>query len=284
MQLSAITYPDEPKRIPLSGEANWRSFLPGGREMIVMEETSAVSRLVRIALDGSSEPMEFASNRAANVAAVEHSRVVVKTTLGEDSILVSKTTDPQRRANAVFIRVHGGPVRWGYERWAETQLYLEHGVDVIQVEQHSRERGGHVELLVAALDYARETLGVPRERIVVHAASTPAGTVLHTAQEHPEKIGIIALIALYREPLPMRRLEAAGALRVLGFHGGSDSVMAPDEARMFLETAFGKEALRPPRGMWHVFAGEPHSLVRDESHAAIHATILHLLGLAECNR
>ncbi len=274
-----------PRPIAMDGVVSWRSFLPDGKSMIVMEESSAVSRLMRVALDGTGPVVEIAANRPASISGIEHKRVEVVTSEGEKvALLVSHNTDAKRHANAVFIRAHGGLVQWGEERWAETQLYLEHGVDVIQVERRvsdAKQAGD----LIAALDYARTTLGVPRERIVVLAASTPAAAVVRAAQLHPEKVGVIGIIGLYKEPsLPPSLSQAAASLRVLGFHGEQDRTIPPEVAQNFIEKAFGEDALRPPRGLWHVFAGEPHTLARDESHAAIHATILHLLGLAGAER
>ena len=269
----------EPRPIPLDGLLSWRCFLPDGKGMIVLQESSAVNRLARVSLDGGGLTSVIAANQPASISAVEHKRIEVRTSTGDCiAIQVSTVTDVRRRANAAFIRLHGGQVEWGGERWAETQLYLEYGVDVIQVAFRGLDHGAND--LIAALDYARSVLGVPSERIVALGASTPAASVVHAAQLHPEKIGIVGIIGLYKEPQLPRPLTTA-SLHVFGFHGERDRTVAPEIARNLLEMAFGEDALRPPRGLWHVFQGEDHALTRDESFAKIHATILRQLGLIE---
>jgi hypothetical protein len=279
----SATSPVVPRSIPLEFSAHWRGFQPDGMYVVVMEDSSSVRRLVRADMYGSRPALVLAADRPANIGAVEHKFVEVRRSDGTmGAILVSKATEAGRRANAVFIRAHGGYVQWGEERWAETQLYLEHGVDVIQVQRSGGSDINQEKDVIAACDYARTVLGVTRERTVVLAASTPAGAVLHAAQRHPEKMGIIAIIGLYKEPLGLPPSTGSASLRVLGFHGGDDLGVPPAAARSLLEEAFGKGALEPLRGVWHVFAGESHTLARDESHAVIHATILHQLGLIEC--
>lgn len=272
--------PVEPRPVPLDGVVSWRSFSPDGRNMIVLQESSLVNRLMRVALDGSEPPVEIAANRPAPIVGVEHRRVEVPTSDGRKAaFVVARVTDPLRRANAVFIRMDGETVGWGGERWAEAQLYLEHGVDFISVER--RDADPEANDLTVALDYAHHALAVPCERIAVLGASTAATPVVTVALRHPEKLGIAAVIGLYKTQM-LPRTHGTASLRVLGFHGGEDRSVPPEMGRELLEEAFGEEALRPPRGLWHVFPEEPHTLARDESFAAIYATILHELGLAEC--
>jgi pimeloyl-ACP methyl ester carboxylesterase len=126
---------------------------------------------------------------------------------------------------------------------------------------------------------------VPRERIVLFGASDRAAAALEAAQRRPESIGMVVVQGVLGAPVLARdadREERLRAIRVLAFHGEHDRKCTPGRAREAIENAMGRAALRPPRGLWHVFPGEDHGLRSDAPHAAIHATILHELGLVDC--
>jgi hypothetical protein len=137
----------------------------------------------------------------------------------------------------------------------------------------------------ASNDYVKTVLKVPRECIVVIGASTAVKVVLQAALLRPNTMGMPTVIGTMSPPdLPdnSRRRDGA-ALRILGFHGEKDRLVSPAHGRRVLEETFGRKALLPPRGMWHVFPNEDHTLYRDESLAVVHAPILRKPGLIECN-
>ncbi len=165
--------------------------------------------------------------------------------------------------------------------WAETQLYLAHGLHVIQI--GNRKPDGALDLM-AACDYAHSVLQVPRERIVVLAGSTATTVALEAALRRPDGMGILALTGVMSAPAETAESihPVTPRFRLLAFHGEKDRSISPEAARAILEQLVGASALRPPHGLWHVFPAENHSLNQfDSSVATIHATILRELGLIQ---
>jgi len=268
----------EPRRVELDGAQHFPTPLSDGKNIVVLNELPGVEQLVRIPPDGDGPAVVLAERRSTEIPGVTHENVLVRSADGTMvAIKVSKFAQEKSRANAVIIRMHHGPVT----AKGQTRLYLAFGVQII----HVANRKPHgVQDLLAACDYAHTTLKVPRERIVVFGASDAAGIAVEAALLRPEKIGILAVIGLLGSPrnAVVYRHSSTAALRVFGFHGETDRLGTPEHGRAILEDAFGPDALLLPRGMWHVFAGEDHALRLDRSHAAVHATILHALGVIDC--
>jgi pimeloyl-ACP methyl ester carboxylesterase len=168
------------------------------------------------------------------------------------------------------------------ERWAQTQTFLKYGVNVI----HIANRKGHgASDVVSACRYAQKEIGVPVARTVVLGGSTGASIALEAAKLDPNAFGILAVFGVMDSestPGQTERLLPSG-FRLLAFHGEKDSMFSPASARTILEQTFGMRALSPPNGLWHVFENEDHSLHLETSQAAIVATILHVLRVADCN-
>ncbi|MGH8016886.1 MAG: hypothetical protein ACREIA_01135 [Opitutaceae bacterium] len=268
----------EPRRVELEGAQHFPTPLSDRKNIVVLNELPGVEQLIRIPLDGDGPAVVLAERRTMEIPGVAHENVLVRSADGAMvPIQVSKFVQETSRANAVIIRMHHGPVT----AKAQTRLYLAFGVQII----HVANRKPHgVQDLLAACDYAHTTLKVPRGRVVVFGVSDAAAIAVEAALLHPERIGMLAVIGLLGLPrnAVVYRHASTAALRVFGFHGETDRLGTPEHGRAVLEESFGPDALLPPRGMWHVFPGEDHALRLDRSHAAVHATILHELGLIEC--
>ncbi len=274
----------EPRRVELDGAQHFPTPLADAKSMVVLNALPDAEQLIRIPLDSDRPAAVLAEHRFGRIPGGTHESVLVRSADGAIiPIQVESFAQGTSHANAVIIRLHHGPVA----AKRQTQLYLAHGVQIIHV---ANRRPHGAEDLLTACEYARKTLKVPRERIVVFGASDAAGIAVATAMQHPEKMGLLAVIGLLGLPrnADVSRATAnsapgLAALRFFGFHGETDRYAPPEHARQVLEDALGPEAVVPPRGLWHVFPGEDHALRLDRSHAAVHATILHALGLIECN-
>lgn len=271
----------EPRVIALDGALEFRMFLPEQKSMVVSQTSPAVNQFVQIPLGGSSS-VTVLGGADSGLQEVLHQSARVRSADGVMvPILVTRVSDGSERANAVFIRMYGGiPALWA--TWAETRLFLKHGVHLIQV---SYRKLHGVQDLLAACDYAENVLKVPRERIVVLGASTASTVVIEAALRRPNSVGILAVVGVIgggpRKPAGTE-VSKGSKPRLLAFHGEKDRTMAPENGRAILENLFGAEALLPPQGLWHVFPGEDHTLKRDKSLAVVYATILRDLGVIEC--
>jgi hypothetical protein len=101
----------------------------------------------------------------------------------------------------------------------------------------------------------------------------------------PDHIGILALASLPTLPKGWQGYGSAANSRpqlMLAWHGGKDRHLAPDRARLLLESAFGAAELTPLSKHLHVIEDEDHVLHLDSTWVLVHATILEQLGLIAC--
>lgn len=260
----------EARRLNTKGAYHVRAISSDGKEVSVASYAQDSHRLLRIPIIGG-DLVVIAEHRGANRPDIVHETRLVDSSGAKIPILVSRVTG-RNRLDAVIIRMHAGTaLSLAGDRWAEMQLYLQHGVHFIHVEN----RGGDVVSdLKAACDYAHRELGVPRDRIVLLGGSTGGAIVLETLLRYPDCAGIVALIGTTAPSNISQGAAVLHHMRVLAFHGENDLKIHPDDARHAIEVIFGADALRSPRGQWSVLPGEGHWLQRDESIAYIHTRIL----------
>lgn len=277
-----------PRLLKFSGSVYPRGYVQGRDSLVVSHTSFSENRLLEVPwndldgykvladVDGPKLPIGV-DQQYTKINSLDGTPIPVHVSrIARDS--------PDSR-NAALIRLHGTFLEGKPDLWEETRWYLSRGIQCIQVGGRSgtkRTAQNDTEDLVAACRYAHEELGVPIERIVVIAPSTLANTALRSVVNHPGHIGILVLIGVYEAPERTAYAEAENRvsdMRVLAFHGGSDRLIKPERAKAILDWTLGPDATRSPRGVWHVFDGEDHSLSKDESFAVIHATVLHMLGL-----
>lgn len=270
-----------PRRIDLGGTVRFQNFFTDGLSLGASRISDTINQLVRIPLDGG------AASVIAEVPSVKLPGLkeeIVKIRSAEETMppmLVTSIAEGNPRANAAHIVIYGESLAIHNDTWAETQRCLLHGIHSIHL---ANRRGRAVQDLLAACDYAKTVLKVPRERIVVVGKSEGTKVVMEAALRRPDLFGIIVLTGAFAAPEvpPDSRSRGLSAVRVLAFHGEKDRVVSPERGREAIEKGLGSDALLPPRGMWHIFPNEDHPLHLDESQAVIFATILRELGLIEC--
>jgi predicted esterase len=255
-----------------------------GGSVIASEVSPSASRLVRIDMRSGNVTV-LASDESFRGSTVSHRATMIRAADGTPvPIWVSSLADSRARANAAVICVNGGTeIYLRSERWAETQTLLKYGVNVIHI---ANRKGNGASDVVSACRYAQKELGVPVARTVVLGGSTGASIALDAAVLDPTACGILAVYGVMgSESMPgQTERPPPPGLRLLAFHGGKDSIISPENARMILEQTLGRRTLSPPNGLWHVFENEDHSLHLETSQAAVVATILHVLGVTDCHR
>jgi dienelactone hydrolase len=264
------------RKIAFAGHANFRGFSADGRGVLVSVVSPAVNEILLAPLSGpSAEPavLAGATTSSAEIAEFFAHQPAGKTV---PDFHVSRLK-PGRGGNAVVIRMLGGDRPQFAANWGEIQLYLRHGVHYLSV-PNTPETG--LSNLRAACRYARETLGVPPERIVVYGVSTAATVTLEAYLSAPQTMGILVLVVLVSPADEEFGIQHDPSARVFVFHGELDP-RPPHVSREIIDRVLGPQAVRPPSGLWHVFAGEPHAITLND--ASVHATILAQLGLVPCN-
>jgi hypothetical protein len=160
-------------------------------------------------------------------------------------------------------------------RWAETQVFLQHGINVLHVpngKEHAEQD------LLAACDYAADVLRTPRDRIVLVGASTAATAVLKAAQVQVNRFGMAVLTGYMGGAFP-QKISHPDELKILAFHGGADRLVQPQISYRLLTQVLGNPLPPKDRFLWTVFEGEDHGLHLDENRSAVCATIIEQLGL-----
>lgn len=270
----------EPRAIGLNGWASHRAILTGGESIVAFQMTPMFNRMVKVGLIGDAPPVVLEENRGAHLAAASVETIRLRAADSSDfPIQVLRSSVPDKAGRAVFVRSIQPNTGGNSGNWARDQLLLNHGMDVIVLVDRP---GKGTDDLIAACEYARDVMQIPRERIVLYGASDRAAAALGAAQRRPQSMGMVVVLGLLRAPVLPRaadRAESIRAIRVLAFHGEYDDKGTPEQARDAIERAIGPVALRPPRGLLHVIPGEDHGLKSDASHAMIYATIFHELGL-----
>lgn len=262
------------KRFSADGTLNFRAFLPGTRTLVAAFNSLKENALYTFSFDQSSPPVALIGSECPACPNSTHERVALSDAAGQKiPLLLSRAAKDGKYANAAIIRLHGGtPTTNG---WEQTQLTVNHGVHALHLV--IREPTATADLLQAC-DYAHDTLGIPRERIVIMGASTSSRFVLEACIAAPDKFGLAVVIGVGNPPRIDRPSQDGNVPRIFAFHGENDRTIAPLQAKAVIEKALGNESLLPPKGMWHVFAGEDHSLRRIESHATIYSLLLSELG------
>lgn len=251
-----------------NGHLDFREFHDNGNTVVASLVSPSRYDLVQLNL---SEPDTQTKILAAAKAISEPSATYFQQVLSRAdhhfTIDIARSNISQVSPPAAVIRMLGGPLPQYAANWGERQLYLRHGIHYITVPNLGEEA---VNDLIQTCDFVQKTLGVSSKRTVVYGTSTAASIALNAVTRNINAAGVVAIVGISEPP---RELRAAGLpnVRLLAFHGGKDP-FHPDKARRLLHDSVGREMLRPPRGIWHVFPGEVHALQAADS--VVHATIL----------
>jgi len=167
-------------------------------------------------------------------------------------------------------------------------------------------QAGQVADVLAARDYATSALGVPPQRVFLLGHSYGAAIVAEAAAADPGAIGGVILLSLIGAaphaaraeyaPTPGTRPEGGPTpgrgsedgprggvpsgsvpLHLLAFHGATDPLIAPDDARNEIGAIFGERIFDGPTTSWRVFAREPHSYNRMRTWAEVYASVVEML-------
>jgi hypothetical protein len=249
------------------------------KSVYAWQVSPAVYQMIRFSPGDHSSLSIVSSHRGTDREGIRHSPIILDGKNGRKfSIWLSEVSKKpeQKRAGVVFV-YGGNNINISPERWAETQLLLKQGITVLHV---ASERPNGPDNIGLSCEYLHNACGIPKERTVVVAVSSPTEDALGAIQAYPGAIGILVLVGATGAPRPVPQGEHVEEthLRVLAFHGEKDKTIAPETARKIIEGFLGKESLVPPHGVWHVFPGEDHALHLDGSRAFVMAAILDALA------
>lgn len=186
-----------------------------------------------------------------------------------------------------IVLVHGGPTQFSPRTWdAGVQLALRRGYFVVALnyrgsvgygarfESRMHDISGQVADVVAACQFVRRVLGVPRGRVVLWGHSYGALIVSRAVATQPAPAGRAVLISLVPDRLGTRR-SVVTDVDVTLFQGTHDIVQEPGPAELELRRAFGTAFwLRHVRTV--AVKGEGHNFRRLLSWASVYDAALTL--------
>ena len=154
---------------------------------------------------------------------------------------------------AAAIYVHGARGHIAPEWSSRTQMYLREGIHYIAV--NFRGSSGYGKAfseagdtrtrtldVLAAVQYAHKTLGVPYERIAVFGHSDGAGLVAAAARQEPDHIAIAGLVSFFFLDKSVQEIPFHGCPhRIVLLHSTYDYISL-DDARGLLAKALGPTA------------------------------------------
>lgn len=252
---------------------NFRGFVQDNAGMAISAASPDFVGLRIASLSESGDDASAAIAVAPSVGPGGAESSIISLPIGDSFVDIYVTESRLRRDSTkrAVVRMLGGRNPQHQTNWAERQLYILNGVDYISV-PNPKPLGA--ETLLSAVRYARQELGVSPRNIALLAESSASIVVLEALVNDPQCCGVVTIIGLSTPPrLDLRKVEKLPV--ILAFHGAED-ICPPAIGRLLLSQVVGARSLIPPRGLWHEFAGEAHSL--GFSMVYVHGTILHQLG------
>jgi predicted esterase len=129
---------------------------------------------------------------------------------------------------------------------------------------------------LAVVNYARETLGAPADKVVLLGRSIGTGYVLRTAARMSPKVGGLVFEGVLSSLQTIDKIPDHH-FRIAVFQGENDP-FPPIAAKALIEDHFGASSLSGANGFWRVQKDEGHAFRLLRSKALVHAAIFQLLA------
>ncbi len=180
----------------------------------------------------------------------------------------------------LLVLLHGGPALFVSRTWdAGVQHAVSKNMSVLAVnyrgstgygasfEAKGVELGRQVADVMAALVYARDTLGIDPADIVLWGHSYGALLAARTLAINPRAVGRAVLISLVGDPA--FDIKVKRRVPIFAFHGRQDVAQSADSARAILGRVFDRRSIQ-----FVTLDDEGHSFRRLESWARVYAAAL----------
>jgi dipeptidyl aminopeptidase/acylaminoacyl peptidase len=267
----------------LGGTNNIRGVLPGGRSVIVTHSGVAPVALFALSLT-RKKPKCIYSSHSRTLPAVKAQQASARAEDGREVPVLIWRAQGNTPQPAAIIRVRGGPDTIQFPVWEEhIQLFAKRGIHFVAVNRRgeatsARERRADV---IAAIEYAHQTLRVPYHRIVLLGHSSGAGLAAAVCLTRPGSCGVLALVSFGNiENDLLSEQPNRQSPRLILFYPLFDPTPRFTVLRN-LSTAFGEGILSGPHTSLFQFADE-HNLMYSRSWAAVYSVILGELQKGVC--
>jgi predicted esterase len=267
----------------LGGLNDLRGTLPDSGTVVVAHQGSAPVALFGLSVDGKGSQLLYSSHsrtlpsvKALSTFAVAKDGVKVR--------LMVWRAPVQSSARAAVVRLRGGDAAVQLPVWEEhIQVFLKHGIDFVGFNDRGENATAQQrrEDVLAAIQYAHQTLGVPYERIVILGHSSGAGLAAAACMERPEVCGLLVLVAFGRVQDDLMSLRRnAHHPQIMLFYPAYDSMPLSAVMRN-LKVVFGEDFLKDGRTSVYQFPDD-HNLMYPQSWAAVYTAMLGQFDLSDC--
>jgi dipeptidyl aminopeptidase/acylaminoacyl peptidase len=252
-----------------------RGVLPDGNTIVVAHRGNSPVGLFALSMAGERARPIYTSHSESLPSIKAVTAFAVAADGAKVPLLVWRGQEEQG-APAAVIRVRGGEGTVQLPVWEEhIQLFLKRGIHFVGINYRGEGATGREYRadVLAAIQYAHGTLGVPYDRIVLLGHSTGAGLAAATCMVRPQWCGTLALVSFGRvEDDLLTPRQGQDHLRLMLFHPAYDSTTGFAVLEN-LKAAFGQEVLRDPLTSLYQFQDD-HNLMHPRSWAAVYSEIL----------